>query len=218
MKQVLGIWLPDDDTHFPAIIEVGPQFAGAGTYQLNKLQAAFPFIKNFRHAVDVGAHCGLWSRVLARCFSHLTAFEPLERHCECFRRNVEVDGAFVVLHTLALGDRNDDVRLSSPEMTSGSTAISEDGEHIAGMNTLDFMIHGRPTIDFIKIDTEGYDEKVLHGGEITIRRDKPCVIVEQKRGSQERHGLAETGAIELLQSWGAVLRQSIKGDHVLSWD
>jgi FkbM family methyltransferase len=211
--------LPDDEKHFPPIIESGPQFAGAGTYQLNKLQAAFPWIKNFGHAVDVGAHCGLWSRVLARCFKYLTAFEPLERHRECFVRNVPYhDGCNVFLSSLALGDCNADVRLTSAPDTSGSTAIADDGEHLAGMNTLDFMIQGRPPVDFIKVDTDGFDEKVLRGGKEVIRRDRPCLIIEQKRGRPEKHGLAATGAIELLQSWGAVLRQSIKGDHVLSWD
>ena len=85
-KQVRGIWLPETEEHLIPHIERGPEFAGAGTYQLHKFQAAFPYIKNFRHAVDIGAHVGLWSRILARCFTRLTAFEPIENHRACLSK------------------------------------------------------------------------------------------------------------------------------------
>jgi len=48
---------------------------GPALISFGKFQSAFPYIKNFRHAIDVGAHVGLWARVFARCFARLTAFE-----------------------------------------------------------------------------------------------------------------------------------------------
>ena len=54
-QRVHGIYLPTGDTHFPDMIRKGPLFAGKGTYQLNKLEAAMPYVKDKRVAVDVGA-------------------------------------------------------------------------------------------------------------------------------------------------------------------
>jgi hypothetical protein len=82
-KDVCGVWL--SRTFLPN----EPVVAGAATFQWRKYAAAVPKITNFRHAVDIGAHCGLWSRVMAQMFGKLTAFEPLPANTECWRLNAQ---------------------------------------------------------------------------------------------------------------------------------
>ena len=127
-KQVRGIWLPEAEEHLIAHIERGPDFAGAGTYQLSKFQAAFSYTRNFRHAIDVGAHVGLWSRILARCFARLTAFEPIEEHRTCFRENVPSgQGCEIDLQPFALAGADEVLRFAiSPESTGGTHVKLED--------------------------------------------------------------------------------------------
>ncbi len=72
-------------------------------------------------------------------------------------------------------------------------------------------------VDFIKIDTEGYEYFVLKGAEKTIKRDHPVIVVEQKESTKDRYGLQFEQAVTLLKSWGAVWRGAISGDHILHW-
>lgn len=220
MKQVCGLWLPDGERHLIPFLERGPQFGGGPTYQLHKLMAAMPHIRNFRHAIDVGAHCGLWSRVLARMFAHLTAFEPLPAHRECFMRNVIdassgiTDLARVTLNPCALGSRDGFALIERRADSSGDSHIAGAGEQVE-MRRLDSF--GLGPVDFLKIDCEGYEKFVLEGGEETVRGAKPCIVVEQKPKKASQYGLGDQDAVALLQGWGATLRWEISGDFCLSW-
>lgn len=212
-KQVAGLWLPDHEVHLIPYLERGPQFAGGATYQFQKFALAFPFVETFRHAVDVGAHCGLWSRVLSHCFAKVTAFEPLEINRECFVRNVRSEG--VELHGCALGDRNGMAAIEVPGECSGWSFIAPQGPTQTEMRTLDSFEFG--VVDFIKLDCEGYEYFVLQGGAQTIRKFTPTIIVEQKPGNAERYGIRRDEAVTLLKSWGAEVRFDLDDDYIMSW-
>jgi FkbM family methyltransferase len=212
-KQVAGLWLPDHEVHLVPYLERGPQFAGGATYQFQKFALAFPFIENFRHAVDVGAHCGLWSRVLSHCFTRVSAFEPLPVNRECFVMNVHSDG--VRLHDCALGDKDEMVTIEIPSECSGWSFVSAQGSLQASMRTLDSFAF--EILDFLKLDCEGYEYFVLEGGASTIRRLRPTIVVEQKPGNAERYGLRQDEAVTLLKSWGAEVRFELDDDYIMSW-
>lgn len=217
MKQVEGFWLPDGEQHLVDFLKRGPRFAGGPTYQIAKLFACLPWVKDFRHAVDIGAHAGLWSRPLAAMFEHVSAFEPVEEHRACWRENARWFNFrnVATMHEFALGDRRDRVSLHSGPNSSGDTYVQAGGEHDANMVPLDDVT--LPQVDFMKIDCEGFEFFILKGGEKTIRRDRPCIIVEQKRGKGAQFGIGDQDAVKLLTSWGAQLRAEISGDFILSW-
>jgi FkbM family methyltransferase len=223
MIQVNGFWLPDHETHLQQFLENGPEFAGGPTYQLRKLQHAMPHIKNFRVALDVGAHCGLWSRVLARMFRTVHAFEPVNEHRLCWGRNMMGKEESVFLWPYALGNVEHHCSLHTGPSSSGDTYIKPGGEHPADMKTLDGLASfdlvklGDKPIDFIKIDCEGYELFVLEGGEELIRKHQPCIIVEQKPGKGRQFNLDDTAAVSLLESWGAFKMKEISGDYIMAW-
>lgn len=213
MKQVNGFWLPDSEKHLVPFVESGPRFAGGATYQLHKLLAALPYVRKFRHAVDVGGHCGLWSRPLSVMFDKVTAFEPVQEHRECFVRNVAAER--VTLHPVALGAQAKAISLHSGPASSGDTYVQDGGEHSAEMRPLDAF--ALEMVDFLKIDCEGYELFVLKGGEQTIRKCKPCIVVEQKPGKGRQLGLGDIDAVKLLMRWGAEHVWTISGDYCLRW-
>lgn len=229
MKLINGILLPNYETHLVEHLGLpqNPKFAGKGTYQFPKFAACFPLIKKFDHAVDVGGHCGLWSRVFERCFDRVTAFEPVPAHRECFNGNVpHRDG--VTLHPYCLGDKPGTVRLNAHQSVSAKSKIlagvgSTGDTHVSPNGDLDAEVRTLASfdlidVDFLKIDVEGYEKFVVQGGEQMIRRDKPAIIVEQKPGHAERYGLKQTEAVKLLQDWGAELVREIHGDFILRWN
>lgn len=214
MKQVAGFWLPDSELHLIPFLEKSAQFYKGPTYQVDKFLACLPQIKRFGHAIDVGAHCGLWSRVMAKCFKKLDAFEPLPRHIECWRKNVLDVNA--TLHECALGNIGGDVAMLEEKDSTGDSRIDSKATARVRIKTLDSLALSE--VDYIKLDCEGFEYFAIKGGEETIRRDRPCLIVEQKPGKAKAYGIADGAAVGLLKSWGAALRFKQSGDYCLSWD
>lgn len=218
MKLVNGWWCPDYDQNMHLNI-VSPHFAGRMTYQFYAFANAFPKIREFRHGIDIGAHIGLWSYVMGRCFDRVTAFEPVPEHAACFRRNL-ADANNVRLIESGLGDKVAVVAmaLKAPWSLKARVRTNEVLPTVkANLQVLD----GFPEIDqvdFIKIDCEGYELFVLQGAEQTIRRHRPFIIIEQKPGNTKRYGISDTAGVELLKTWGASVLWESHGDYYMAWD
>lgn len=212
---VAGIHLPEDDTHFAEQIATNPLYRNKGTYQWAKLAAALEVCGARRgHAVDVGAHVGLWSRVLSYEFRRVTAFEPMALYAECFKRNL-LRRPGVTLHQVALSWVAGQGRFAVAPDGKGTASADPAGDIIAEFRLLDEMALRQ--VDFLKVDCEGAEIFVLQGGEQTIRRDKPVILCEQKPKRTDFYHAPRDGAVKLLEAWGAEIRWSIKGDHCLSW-
>lgn len=214
-----GIYLPDNETHLVEwMTKSGEIVNGRGTYQIKKFREAMQWCKKFRTAVDVGAHCGMWTMQMAQQFELVHAFEPVAAHRECFRANIFQDAPVlrgdVILHDCALGAKDGSVAIHTAPTSSGDSWV--DGWGDIPMRRLDEK--DLENVDFIKLDCEGYELFALMGGEETIKLHKPCVIVEQKPKRAQKFGLAETQAVDYLIGLGAKLRKELAGDFILSWD
>lgn len=213
MKEWRGLWLPEHEQHLIEWMQQRNEIvAGKPTYQHHKLQAALGYCTQFRAAIDVGAHCGLWSMHLARRFAWLHAFEPVALHRACFEQNVP-RGPSVLLYPYALGEADGTVGIHTSNSSSGDSWVDGAGD-IPLKRLDDFDLQD---IDFIKLDCEGYELFALRGAEETLKRCRPVVCVEQKPGRAQKFGLAETAAVDYLQSLGATLRKVMSGDYILSW-
>lgn len=222
MKQFGGWHLPVHEEHLIGWMrQVNDVVEGRQRYQGKKQVEALKWCKQFRVAVDVGSHVGLWAFYLAKRFQKLHCFEPVAAHRECFGVNVTAPN--VTLHACALGEKEGSVSMNTAPTSSGDSlvkihsmlaAVAGDGD-IPMKRLDDFSLFN---VDFIKIDCEGYELFVLRGGEETLKRCRPCVIVEQKPGHAQKFGLLETGAVDYLRSLGAVLRKEMSGDYILSFD
>lgn len=209
MKCVQGVWLPDEEEEMAKFLNA-EQVDGVGVYQYRKLKAALMFVKNFGVAVDVGSHCGLWAMQLAKKFKTVHAFEPVERHRECFVLNAPTAN----LYGFALGHKACMVKLAKGIKSTGDTQIAPDGEYEAQMRTLDSF--NLKDVDFLKIDAEGYELFILKGGEKLIDTCKPAVIVEQKPGKAKAYGLGDTEAVKWLQDKGYSLKGVLSGDYIMA--
>lgn len=220
MKRIHGIYLPETDTHFDTMISVGKDaVAGKGTYQLKKYHAAIRHVANRGFAVDVGAHVGLWSRVMSYDFVEVAAFEPLQAHRDCFEKNL-IGRHNVSMYPFAVGAGIGRLAITMPSDNTGHAHVVEESYgkenvEVAQVVRLDSMKWDR-RVDFLKIDVEGWELPVLQGGETMIRRDRPVIIIEQKpHGNAERYGWGQHDALKLLKQWGFQEVAAISGDHIL---
>ncbi|MFQ5954705.1 MAG: FkbM family methyltransferase [Kiloniellales bacterium] len=235
-RLVGGVWLPATERHLVEIMQPGAKRhavrGGKWTYQLHKLEAAVGLVPGDRRrvAVDVGAHVGLWSMWLVKMFEHVHAFEPVPLHARLFERNVTDHNH--TLYRIALGDREGRVSLSVPPDQTGHAHVAdgarphdqrggmlgpETWERIAEvpMKTLDGL--GLEQVDFIKVDVEGYELKVIEGARETLLRCRPVLVVEQKGNDRAVYGGGQDEALGWLNSIGARRLCVISGDYIIGW-
>ncbi|MFA5387052.1 MAG: FkbM family methyltransferase [Candidatus Paceibacterota bacterium] len=228
LKQVNGIWLPETDTHFSNAILKNPIIAGKGAYQYHKIMRALDLLKpsDMRDgiAIDVGAHVGLWTRILELYFGQVCAFEPEPVAHVCLKRNVTLNTT--KCFNIAVSDVVGELTLDVITDNSGNTRVDKDGSLESFCTTLDYHLqsfwttldyHNADNVRFIKIDVEGYELFVLRGAIETIKKYKPLIVVEQKPGNAERYGLKTTEACTFLESLGMKQLWRISGDYCYGW-
>lgn len=214
-----GGWqFPNGETHLiDWMKKAGKEVDGRMAYQWKKIEAALEQCRSFRTAVDVGGHIGLWSYYLAKRFEHVHAFEPVEAHLHCYLANM-VNVENVDLYGCALGEEAGLVEIETAPTSSGDSRVAIHPKQDGGgpripLKTLDSF--ELVNVDFIKLDCEGFEYFALKGGEETIKRDMPTIIVEQKPGRGQRFGLTETQAVEYLTGLGYRTAAVMSGDYIM---
>lgn len=164
--------------------------------------AAKPYVKEFRTAIDIGCRDGDFSRPMSKDFTKVEAFD--------YRKRPGFDTMHNVTHReVALGDEEKQVKAYSGVITDKPR--KEAKERIVQQKTLDSF--NFTMVDLIKIDVEGHEFRVLKGGENTIKKYSPIIIIEDN-GSDEKWG-KETGAIDLLKEMGYEIKAEYKNDLIL---
>lgn len=139
------------------------------------------------NCIDVGAYKG---EFIDKFMEHAPngshwAFEPMPDYYEDLKqkyRNVKVKNC-------ALSDekgKSDFIKVEGREAWSGLKRqeypedLSTTKKQVK-VDKLDNIIKKNERVDFIKIDVEGAEQKVIRGGITTIRRNKPVVIFEHAK-------------------------------------
>jgi FkbM family methyltransferase len=194
MKNVHGWYLPDDDVHFTQYLEGLAKVGHPIEYQREQRERALSYCDQFRGAIDVGAHVGLWAKPLCERFKIVNAIEPYEE----FLPILEENAPYAKVWNYALGTGNKNITLKTNKDNSGIAFVDpseNDGECV--MIRLDSIMFSTP-IDFIKVDCEGYELPVLQGAYSLIEQDQPVIIVEQKPHKTDGYDWGQYDAVNYL--------------------
>ena len=142
------------------------------------------------------------------------AFEPAIDTFECLKRNIE-DWHLtekVTVYSNALSSRSESVKIAAGW---GRRSVSRKiiGRGSTPAISIDSL--GIANVMFLKIDVEGYEEKVLSGAFVTIERCRPFVMMEVKE-HEEINSAHPFRASELLLSRGYKILQKI-GVPSIDW-
>lgn len=136
---------------------------------------------------DVGANVGLYSIAVARQFpaARIHAFEPVASTASAFRQNLaknELNSENITLNELALSDAPGEAYITSEFHSSNyiTTSDSKYDKTLIRCTTLDDYVRDRNVdrLDFVKIDVEGHELRVIKGAEETLTRLRPKVLAE----------------------------------------
>lgn len=147
-------------------------------------------------AMDVGANIGATALIMSAFVGHgrVIAVEPGPKAFAALCDNVQTNGAGAVeCHNYALSS------------TSGRVAFREDSSfgHLVddpsqatgdpagvAVRTLDDLVESLQLqrLDFLKIDTEGFEPQVLAGAQATLARFRPIVYLELNAWTLLAHG------------------------------
>lgn len=216
MREHYGWWFPDLDTHFPQMLKKSVDRGGPAEYQQPVRRRSIDLCGRRRTALDVGANVGLWSRDLVKQFDQVIAFEPVDLFRQCLVKNVPA--ANLDIQSSALGDQNCFASIIVTEGNTGHSHIDPTslGQGSIAVITLDSL--NLDSIDYIKVDCEGYEYRILQGAEITVKRNRPLIVVEQKPHDAYRADYGQHAAVALLQSWGMIKLDQIKDDWIMGWN
>ena len=89
-------------------------------------------------------------------------------------------------------------------------------EHVeVEMRTLDSFALDH--VDFMKIDTEGFELYVVNGALETIKRWRPNIVIEQA-DLDVYYGHEPKAAMKVLEGLGMVCKEIIGPDHIMVWE
>lgn len=136
---------------------------------------------------DIGANCGQTIPELKARFNVVHAFEPAE---ECWPYLEAFSG--INLHKVAVSDTNSEIQLvalpdkiNTGQLVTGNCEGMEwnpkDPNGVARTleaKTVDAIANEIGAPDFMKIDVEGHEEKVLNGAAYVLTEQRPNLLIE----------------------------------------
>jgi FkbM family methyltransferase len=186
--------------------------ATAGFYELELTREIVRLGKAGGLMVDVGANYGYFSLVWAaqNPGNRVIAFEASPRNQNVLQRNVERNGfgTAVTLRSEAAGKEPGQLKFHlGPEEQTGWGGLVQggaDGDEVTvPVVTLDEELKNVPTIDVLKIDTEGADTWVLEGATEHLKHKKiRNIFFEENKSRMARLGISVGRARQVLEECG----------------
>jgi len=155
--------------------------------------------------IDVGANIGSMTLLGAKVAAagHVYAFEPSDHHSDRLAHNLKLNGFVnVTLVRKGVHERSGVALLYRPRTdhtvnNSGAASLYQNADWKADLatdqihlTTLDDYVEeqGIARIDLVKIDIEGCEHHALRGGQRTLSRFRPRVLMELDQANLQRAG------------------------------
>lgn len=169
MRQVDGIWWPDDDVECLRTISF-----------VSDLDTALNWTRSRNLCFQAGGNCGWWAKYLSQYFDEVWTVEPSLENYLCLIRNVPGN---VKTFWAALGDKPGTTGLHIDPKNIGANYL--EGEGRIPVITIDEL--NLPACDLLILDVEGFEPRALAGAKETLARFKPVLEIED-RGLTEKFG------------------------------
>ena len=149
-----------------------------------------------KSAIDVGVYRGVYSYEMSKYSKIVHSFEPNPVIFKHINDNLKKISKNIILYNYALSDKNGTLELKIPIRNKKYGKDNFEEYYLMGRATVheknkfqdyeSFKINSKKIddinfknkISFIKIDVEGHEIEVIDGAKLTIKRNKPTLLVE----------------------------------------
>jgi FkbM family methyltransferase len=154
---------------------------------ITKFTKLYNSLFQLKNIIDIGGNFGYHTLLFSKqCSEKVYSFEPQVQNFELLRENVKKNSIEnIILHDYACGDENCEIRM--PILNCNQTLnmgdftpnrnIENNRVSISKSIKLD-EYNFDSKIDFIKLDVQGWEKKVLAGAAKLLKTHKPIMIVE----------------------------------------
>jgi len=191
---------PKQDEHFSA--------GDWDNYQLTQYRELVKRSPHKKLALDIGAHCGIMTRRMAKDYESVVAFEPVHTW---FLENNTGDLTNVQIETCAVTAANEGVVPMSMNLkNSGDNRIGvEKGDQSITVEQRTIDSYNFSNVAAIKMDIQGSELFALRGAINTITRDHPALMLEIETWDTNKNSI-----LALLKSWGYIRVFSRNADNI----
>lgn len=138
------------------------------------------YVRRNTQVLDIGAHIGVHTIYFAQLLAgqgRVLAFEPQKKLFSELNANLAANRVQnVKTFPFAVGDESGSVEMNARRRENeGATSIGQGGDR-ARLVTIDSL--RIKNVSFMKIDVEGYEDRVLRGALRTIQASRPVILLE----------------------------------------
>ena len=180
-----------------------------GTYEKGTIQLLNDFLKPGSTFLDIGANIGLMSVIASQYVGEegtVYAIEANPKTIEILQHNLALNHCEnVEIFPVALGSTNGNALLyENWDVNRGGASLlaqdDQDGVEVPVWK-LDSLLEGA-TIDVLKIDVEGFELEVLHGGIELLKKQLPIMIIEVSEQRETAKGVTPKEIADFVRSLG----------------
>lgn len=167
---------------------VGRSFKEYGQFSQGEVEIFKHFVREGAVVLDIGANIGAHTVPLAQLVGSggvVVAFEPQPVLHQILSANVVLNSIpNVISYAMALGDEEGECKIPALDYTQEenfggiSMDFVDEGDSVPVCRLDGFQLD---RVDFIKLDVEGFESKVLAGAGETIARCRPIMYIENDR-------------------------------------
>ena len=188
----------------------------------NEFRKLSKLISSGSTVVDVGANMGFMALVFSRIVGKhgkVISLEPSKHTFRKLRKNIEENRLVnVICKNTGCASHTMDAELVKLSGSSGhsSLAVTTDeapkaASEMVSVDTLDNLVKAYGKIDFLKIDTEGFESEVLKGAKNTLKISRPIIYIELS----EQYKDSSEESMEILKNAGYIFLSEprFSGNH-----
>jgi FkbM family methyltransferase len=173
--------------------EVGmPMYWEGVTFESETMKPFIDLIKSANCFIDIGANTGIYSLLAASVNKNckVFSFEPMPDSYDALVRNIAINNYENIIHPIkkAVSNIDDVAQFNIPYNSVFASSASLDIDGFRGFKgssievnvvTIDkFLVDTNSNPDLIKIDVEGFEDRVLEGMRGLLDRHHPAIILE----------------------------------------
>ena len=160
----------------------------------SELNECKPFIKTKKHAIDVGARHGCFTRELINFgFEKVSAFELIPHFRSAFLKNV--DNKYVDFYNFGLYDKSTLIHFEGRAGKGIKKINANEGSRVYALDDFEF-----DDISLLKIDVDGCERQILRGAKKLITRCLPVIHIETE-DIQLKHDPEGLSRLEDIYQW-----------------